>query len=97
MAERMADIYQVAYQCEKLTPREQDVLALLSQGMSNKAIAQTLGLCEKTVKNRVTSILAKLGVSNRVQAALYAERRGLFMNAPTQPVVVEDSVSNRDF
>jgi DNA-binding NarL/FixJ family response regulator len=60
-----------------LTPRERDVLTLLSRGLSNKRIALELGLREKTVKVHVTHILAKLGVSDRTQAALYATREGL--------------------
>jgi two-component system, NarL family, response regulator LiaR len=60
-----------------LTPREQDVLRLLSKGRSNKEIAQELHITEGTVKGHVSIILAKLGVSDRTQAALFAVRHGL--------------------
>jgi two-component system, NarL family, response regulator LiaR len=62
---------------EPLTERETDVLRLLARGMSNKEIAQTLIIGEKTVKTHVSNILAKLGVPSRTQAALYAVRIGL--------------------
>ncbi len=55
-----------------LTDQELRVLALVSQGLSNKTIAQEVGLREKTVRNYVSSILSKLGFSSRVQAATYA-------------------------
>ena len=61
----------------ELTPREQDVLRLLSRGRSNKEIAQELHITEGTVKGHVSIILAKLGVSDRTQAALFAVRHGL--------------------
>lgn len=62
---------------QSLTPREREVLALLGQGMSNKRIASVLGVAEKTVKTHVSSVLAKLEVEDRVQAALYAKERHL--------------------
>ncbi len=62
---------------DPLTPREREVLALIGRGMANKVIARELGLAEKTVKAHVSSILAKLGVADRTQAALYAVREGL--------------------
>jgi two-component system, NarL family, response regulator LiaR len=62
---------------DPLTPREREVLGLIGQGMANKLIARELGLSEKTVKAHVSNILAKLGVSDRTQAALYAVRAGL--------------------
>jgi NarL family two-component system response regulator LiaR len=60
-----------------LTPREHDVLALIAHGMPNKIIARELGISERTVKTHVSSVLAKLGVTDRTQAALYAVREGL--------------------
>ncbi len=62
---------------EPLTDRETEVLRLLAQGMSNKEIAQTLTIGEKTVKTHVSNILSKLNVPSRTQAALYAVRIGL--------------------
>ncbi len=62
---------------DSLTERETDVLRLLAQGLSNKEIAQTLTIGEKTVKTHVSNILAKLSVPSRTQAALYAVRIGL--------------------
>ncbi len=59
-----------------LSPREMDVLRLLTRGMSNKEIAQTLGISEQTVKNHVTAILRKLNLEDRTQAAVYALRHG---------------------
>jgi DNA-binding NarL/FixJ family response regulator len=62
---------------DDLTPRELDVLTLIARGRSNKVIARELGVAEKTVKTHVSHILAKLGVSDRTQAALYAVKQGL--------------------
>jgi DNA-binding NarL/FixJ family response regulator len=61
----------------RLTDREREVLAELARGMSNREIGRALGMAEKTVKTHVSAILAKLGVQDRTQAALYAVREGL--------------------
>ena len=58
-----------------LTPREREVLVLIAGGRSNKRIALELGVAEKTVKTHVGHVLAKLGVADRTQAALWAVRR----------------------
>ena len=60
-----------------LTPREREVLVLIGRGYANKRIALELGLAEKTVKAHVGHVLAKLGVSDRTQAAIAAVRAGL--------------------
>jgi len=62
---------------EALTAREQEVLAHLAQGMSNKAIAHALGISDQTVKFHVAAIIAKLGAANRTDAVRRAIRRGL--------------------
>ena len=62
---------------EALTAREQDVLAHVAQGMSNKAIAEALGISDQTVKFHVAAIIGKLGASNRTDAVRRAIRRGL--------------------
>ena len=59
-----------------LSKREMEVLSYLTKGMSNKEIANLLGISHQTVKNHVTSILRKLGVEDRTQAAVFALRRG---------------------
>jgi DNA-binding NarL/FixJ family response regulator len=60
-----------------LTPREQEVLRLVRQGLANKQIARRLGISERTVKAHLTSVFQRLGVEDRTQAALWAERHGL--------------------
>jgi NarL family two-component system response regulator LiaR len=62
---------------DRLTPREREVLVLIGRGFPNKRIAQELQLSEKTVKTHVGHVLAKLGVSDRTQAAVFAVRSGL--------------------
>ncbi|MDH3560594.1 MAG: response regulator [Gammaproteobacteria bacterium] len=64
----------------KLTPRENEILALLAEGQSNKVIARNLGISDGTVKLHVKSILRKLGVHSRVEAAVIAVEQGLRAN-----------------
>jgi len=59
-----------------LSPREMEILTLVTKGMSNKEIAYQLGISHQTVKNHMTSILRKLDVEDRTQAAVYALGRG---------------------
>jgi DNA-binding CsgD family transcriptional regulator len=60
-----------------LTPREREVIALIAQGCSNRAIAERLVITEKTAENHVGNILGKLGLTSRAQAAAYAVEHGL--------------------
>ena len=62
---------------DKLTPREREILACLARGESNKLIARVLDLAESTVKIHVQNILKKLGLTSRVQAAVFAVENGL--------------------
>jgi DNA-binding NarL/FixJ family response regulator len=62
---------------EDLTPREREVLGLVAQGASNRQIAQTLVVSERTARTHVSAILSKLGLVSRTQAALWAVREGL--------------------
>jgi two-component system, NarL family, response regulator LiaR len=62
---------------ERLTSREQEVLALVARGQTNRQIADTLKISEKTVSVHVSNLLSKLGMASRTQAALYAARIGL--------------------
>lgn len=66
-----------AGKCARLTQRECEVLTLLGQGMSNREIAFHLRVSEKTVRNHMSDILSKLGLSSRTQAALWAKEHGL--------------------
>ena len=64
---------------EPLTPRETEVLALVAEGLSNKAIADELGISDQTVKFHVSSIAGKLGAASRTDAVRRAVRRGLLV------------------
>ncbi|HEY8293041.1 MAG TPA: response regulator transcription factor [Thermomicrobiales bacterium] len=70
---------------EALTVREREILQLLAEGLDNRTIATRLYLSEKTVGNRLSEIFAKLGVTNRTQAALVAVERGLIAPRETAP------------
>jgi DNA-binding NarL/FixJ family response regulator len=61
----------------QLTPREADVLRLVRLGLANKQIGRRLGISERTVKAHLTSAFQRIGVADRTQAALWAERHGL--------------------
>jgi DNA-binding NarL/FixJ family response regulator len=76
---RLADKPPVAYQtlAEPLSEREREILRLVAKGASNREIASQLVIAEGTVKNHVTNILSKLGVTDRTQAALKAREIGL--------------------
>ena len=62
---------------ESLTPRETDTLRLVAKGLTNKEIADALNVSEVTVKTHVSSVLSKLNLSSRTQAALFALKEGL--------------------
>ena len=61
----------------RLTVRERDVLACVARGLSNRAIATELGMAERTARTHVSNILAKLGLTSRTQAALFAVEHGI--------------------
>ncbi len=62
----------------ELTTRERDVLLLVIEGLVNKQIARRLQISEKTVKGHLTNLFQRIGVTDRTQAALWAERNGVF-------------------
>ena len=68
-----------------LSPREKEVLELVTQGKSNKEIAAALAIAENTVKNHLKNILEKLHLENRVQAATFAIREGLIPKPSGKP------------
>ena len=65
-----------------LTPRERDVLGLVAEGLPNRAIGEALGITERTARTHVSNILAKLGLTSRTQAALYAVEQGIDGEGP---------------
>ena len=69
LAERMPSV--------GLTPREAEVLTCITQGRSNREIAEDLGIAEKTVRIHVSAVLDKMGARDRTQATIYALQRGL--------------------
>ncbi len=73
---------QQAQRFAELTGREREVLELLAEGLRNQAIAGRLSIAEKTVKHHVSSILSKLEVNHRTEAALLASRSGLRRAGP---------------
>ena len=62
---------------DRLTAREREILALLAEGLSNRAAGERLGISERTVKFHVGEILARLGATNRAQAVAIAKARGI--------------------
>ncbi|MEU7659111.1 response regulator transcription factor [Streptomyces lincolnensis] len=69
-----AETATIAPELEGLSPRERDILALIGDGLTNREIGKKLYLSEKTVKNHISRLLAKLGVQRRVQAAVLASQ-----------------------
>ena len=69
----------------RLTPREQAILELIAEGMTNREIAESMFLAEKTVKNYVSNLLAKMGIGHRSGAAAYLARRRALSRHPYPP------------
>jgi DNA-binding NarL/FixJ family response regulator len=78
-ADEASDEEQLEPLAEPLTPRELEVLALVAEGRSNKAIAEALGISDQTVKFHVASITGKLGATNRTESVRLAVRQGLIV------------------
>jgi DNA-binding NarL/FixJ family response regulator len=76
LAQEAASSLMRGSRADSLTPREREVLSRIAEGKSNREIARLLRLSEKTVKAHVSAVLAKLGVQDRTQAAVYAVRHG---------------------
>ena len=68
---------QAAAPAEDLSAREREVLLMVADGLANKQIARQLAISEKTVKAHLTSVFRRIGVTDRTQAALWAQRHGL--------------------
>jgi len=66
-----------AEKISRLTPREKEIVSLVSEGMNGEKIAAHLKISEATVRNHLTSILGKLGLANKFELAVYAHRHGL--------------------
>jgi len=79
---------------ERLTARERQILALVTEELKNKDIAARLSISEATVRNHLTSILEKLGLSNRFQLAVFAFRNGLVAR-PRVPAILRHAESRR--
>jgi two-component system, NarL family, nitrate/nitrite response regulator NarL len=77
------------------TKREHEIIALVGEGLKNPAIAQRLFISEATVRNHLTSILDKLGVSDRFELAVYAFRHGLVRYAAQGGSYPKDTAKNR--
>lgn len=76
-AAALLDARSAAIPSHDLTEREREVLQLVASGLANKQIARRLGISEKTVKGHLTNVFQAIGVTDRTQAALWAERNGL--------------------
>jgi DNA-binding NarL/FixJ family response regulator len=64
---------------ELLTPREQEILALVAKGETNRQIAAALNIAENTVKNHIKNLLEKLSLDNRVQLAAFAVKNEMLL------------------
>lgn len=81
-SKRLMKSFQTSDPVEELTERELSVLKLVAQGASNKEIADSLSVTEKTIKTHVSAVLTKLGLKSRTQAAIHAWQTGLVQQAP---------------
>ncbi len=79
-----------------LSPREMEIIRYITRGLSNKMIAHELGISHQTVKNHMTSILRKLDVEDRTQAAIYAIRHGWVRLQDIQAPTTRDSDKSAD-
>ena len=70
---------------ESLSPQEKRILEYISEGMTNKQIAESMFLAEHTIKNYMTGLLRKLKMSSRTEAAIYATKRGPRARSPARP------------
>ena len=84
VAKRLTQTLHEPAAIDELTPREREVLVLVATGLSNHRIARTLAISERTARTHVSSILSKLGLASRTQAALWAIRKGI-AQLPQQP------------
>ena len=80
-----------------LTSREREVIALIGEGLKNKAIADRLFLSETTVRHNLTSIFSRLGVTDRLELVIYAYRHGLVKPLSLESVAPKDSLNGRTF
>jgi DNA-binding NarL/FixJ family response regulator len=69
----------------KVTSREREILILISNGMSNKEIANELNITERTVKNHITNLFKKINVCDRTQAAVYAIKNNIVLCENSYP------------
>lgn len=81
VAQRLLTLHQQEDPVPTLTPRERQILTLISQGKDNQTIAQELALAEQTVRNYASVIYDKIGVSSRVEAVVWARQQGLYNEA----------------
>jgi DNA-binding NarL/FixJ family response regulator len=79
-----------------LSPREMEIIRYITRGLSNKMIAHQLGISHQTVKNHMTSILRKLDVEDRTQAAIYAIRHGWVRLQDIQPPLGHENEKSGD-
>jgi DNA-binding NarL/FixJ family response regulator len=77
LAARQGGLAPGRHRDDGLSEREREVLILLAEGLANKQIARRLGISEKTVKAHLTNVFRAIGVTDRTQAALWAQRNGL--------------------